>query len=201
MFDSSVKRNQAFSFEVGANQVIKGWDEGVALMKEGDKFRFIIPYTLAYGENGRPPQIPAKSDLIFDVELISVTSIKQIEPYNATGKDTIKTASGLKYIVIEKGTGTKATSGAKIKVHYTGFFDNGKIFDSSVKRGEPIEFVVGKGQVIKGWDEGLQLMQVGDKFKFFIPYQLGYGEEGYLGAIPPKSNLTFDVELVEVKSL
>lgn len=199
MFDSSVKRNQPFKFEVGAGRVIKGWDEGVALMKEGDKIRFIIPYQIAYGEAGRPPQIPAKSDLIFDVELIKVEAIKQILPYDAKGKDTLKTSSGLKYIIIEKGKGTKATAGAKIKVHYTGFFDDGKIFDSSVKRGEPIELVLGKGQVIKGWDEGLQLMNVGDKFKLLIPYQLAYGDAGRPGAIPPKTNLTFDVELVEVK--
>lgn len=199
MFDSSVKRKQPFKFEVGAGQVIKGWDEGVALMQVGDKFRFIIPYDLAYGEAGRPPHIPEKSDLIFDVELLDVVPTKQIEPYDISGKEILTTESGLQYVFIQRGKGRSPGIGSTVRVHYTGFFPDGKIFDSSVKRGEPIEFKLGVGQVIKGWDEGIQLMGVGDKARFIIPYNLAYGEKGYPGAIPPKTDLTFDVELVGIK--
>ncbi len=83
-----------------------------------------------------------------------------------------------------------------MKVHYTGSFLDGKIFDSSVQRGQPIDF--GLNQVIPGWTEGVQLMREGAKYKFYIPYQLAYGERGYAGAIPPKSDLIFEVELIKI---
>ena len=198
MFDSSVKRGETFKFELGAGQVIRGWDEGLYLMQEGDKFRLIIPYTLAYGEAGRPPQIPEKADLIFDVELIQVLPPIVVEKFDITGKKEYTTASGIKYYIVKEGTGDLVKSGEKVQVHYTGYFLDGKVFDSSVKRGQPIELSVGVGQVIKGWDEGLQLMKKGDKIRFLIPYSLAYGEKGYPGAIPPKADLIFDVELVNI---
>ena len=98
-----------------------------------------------------------------------------------------------------KKDAVKAEAGKTVSVHYTGYFENGDIFDSSVQRGKPLDFQLGKGQVIKGWDEGISLMKVGDKLKLLIPYQLAYGEQGYSGAIPAKSNLIFDVELIDVK--
>ncbi|OOG72839.1 peptidylprolyl isomerase [Flavobacterium sp. A45] len=106
------------------------------------------------------------------------------------------TASGLKYIVLKEGTGATPTLTSNVKVHYTGTFNDGKIFDSSVERGEPIDFNL--NQVIKGWTEGLQLMKEGAKYKFYIPYTLAYGERGYPGAIPPKSDLIFEVELIKI---
>lgn len=106
------------------------------------------------------------------------------------------TTSGLKYIVLKEGTGAIPTLTSNVKVHYTGTFTNGTIFDSSVKRGEPIDFNL--NQVIKGWTEGLQLMKEGSKYKFYIPYTLAYGERGYPGAIPPKSDLLFEVELIKI---
>ena len=110
-----------------------------------------------------------------------------------------KTDSGLQYIVIEEGEGDKALAGKKVKVHYTGKLEDGTEFDSSIKRGEPIEFVLGVGQVIKGWDEGIALMSVGDKYQLIIPPELGYGDRGAANVIPPNSVLIFDVELVEVE--
>ncbi|QQS35858.1 MAG: FKBP-type peptidyl-prolyl cis-trans isomerase [Ignavibacteriales bacterium] len=110
--------------------------------------------------------------------------------------DTITTASGLKYIIIEKGSGEKAVTGKEAAVHYTGYLLNGTIFDSSIPRKEPIEFILGKGMVIKGWDEGISLMSIGDKMKLIIPANLAYGERGSGDVIPPNSTLIFDVELV-----
>lgn len=106
------------------------------------------------------------------------------------------TSSGLCYAVIEEGTGAQPADTSNVKVHYTGTFLNGKVFDSSVQRGQPIDF--GLNQVIKGWTEGVQLMKEGAKYKFYIPYQLAYGERGYPGAIPPKSDLIFEVELIKI---
>src|SRR5690606_27214675 len=112
--------------------------------------------------------------------------------------DTVTTESGLKYIVIDEGNGAKAENGKAVEVHYTGYLTDGKVFDSSRDRGEPIEFVLGKGQVIKGWEEGIALMSIGDKFKLIIPPALGYGERGAGNVIPPNTTLIFDVELMSV---
>jgi FKBP-type peptidyl-prolyl cis-trans isomerase len=113
--------------------------------------------------------------------------------------DTQKTDSGLQYIVMEEGTGDQAVSGKKVKVHYTGKLEDGTEFDSSIKRGQPIEFTLGVGQVIKGWDEGIALMKVGGKTQLIIPPELGYGAAGAGSVIPPNAVLIFDVELVEVE--
>jgi peptidyl-prolyl cis-trans isomerase A (cyclophilin A) len=107
-----------------------------------------------------------------------------------------ETPSGLRYNVITEGTGAQPTATSTVKVHYEGSFLDGNIFDSSIKRGEPIEFPLDR--VIKGWTEGVSLMKEGAKYKFYIPYQLAYGERGYPGAIPPKSDLIFDVELIKI---
>ena len=111
----------------------------------------------------------------------------------------MKTASGLEYIETEPGTGVQAEAGKTVSVHYTGKLQDGKVFDSSISRGEPIMFQLGKGKVIKGWDEGIALMKVGGKAQLIIPPQLGYGERGAGGVIPPNATLLFDVELVDVK--
>lgn len=110
-----------------------------------------------------------------------------------------KTASGLYYIMEQEGTGEQAVAGKTVSVHYTGTLVSGKKFDSSRDRGQPIDFPLGQGAVIKGWDEGIALLKVGGKAKLIIPYQLAYGEQGYPGAIPPKATLIFDVELMGVK--
>jgi len=111
----------------------------------------------------------------------------------------MKTSSGLEYIEVEAGTGAQAETGRTVSVHYTGKFQDGKVFDSSVSRGEPIEFPLGKGRVIKGWDEGIALMKVGGKAQLIIPPDLAYAERGAGGVIPPNATLVFDVELVSVK--
>jgi len=116
---------------------------------------------------------------------------------NKKKEGVITTASGLQYKILSKGTGEvspKATD--KVKVHYKGTLLDGKVFDSSYERNQPAEFPL--NQVIKGWTEGLQLMHVGDKFQFFIPYELAYGEMGRGETIPPATVLTFEVELLDI---
>ncbi len=116
---------------------------------------------------------------------------------NAKKDGIITTASGLQYLVLKEGTGKSPKATDSVKCHYEGFLTNGTVFDSSIQRGEPATFPL--GGVIKGWTEGLQLMKEGGKTRFFIPYNLAYGEAGASGAIPPYAALIFDVELIEVK--
>ncbi len=109
-----------------------------------------------------------------------------------------QTDSGLRYKIIQKGSGAQAEKGKSVSVHYEGSLDNGQVFDSSYRRKDPITFTLGIGQVIQGWDEGIALLKEGDKARFVIPSYLGYGERGAGGVIPPNATLVFDVELVKV---
>jgi peptidylprolyl isomerase len=110
----------------------------------------------------------------------------------------VETATGLGYVEIVEGTGTQPKPGDSVSVHYTGWLKSGQKFDSSVDRGEPLQFRVGRGQVIKGWDEGVGSMRVGGKRKLIIPAHLGYGARGAGGVIPPNATLVFEVELLGI---
>lgn len=113
-----------------------------------------------------------------------------------SGAATITTSSGLQYVILQEGTGDGVTAGKKVTVHYTGWLTNGTKFDSSLDRGRAFDFTLGIGQVIKGWDEGVQGMKVGEKRKLFIPSALGYGPRGAGGVIPPNADLVFEVTLL-----
>ena len=119
-------------------------------------------------------------------------SFEQVGP---EGKE-VTSSSGLQYIDLKVGTGATAQAGQTVAVHYTGWLENGKKFDSSVDRGQPFSFPLGAGRVIKGWDEGVQGMKVGGKRKLIIPSNLGYGARGAGGVIPPHATLIFEVELL-----
>ena len=110
-----------------------------------------------------------------------------------------KTDSGLRYQILQKGNGQQAAKGKGVSVHYKGMLTDGTVFDSSYQRKQPIDFTLGVGQVIAGWDEGIQLLKVGDKARFVIPSHLAYGSQGAGGVIPPNAILIFDVELMDVK--
>ena len=116
---------------------------------------------------------------------------------SSEGKE-ITTSSGLQYIDQVVGTGETAKAGQTVSVHYTGWLENGKKFDSSVDRGQAFSFPLGAGRVIKGWDEGVQGMKVGGKRKLIIPSNLGYGPRGAGGVIPPNATLIFEVELLGI---
>lgn len=190
-FDSSLDRKQPATF--GLQQVIAGWTEGLQLMAPGDRFRFWIPEELAYrGQPNKPAGM-----LVFDVELLSYkTPPKAPEAppdVAAAPADATKTASGLAYKVLKKGPGgDKPTTESMVTVHYAGWTTDGKNFDFSRKRGDnPASF--GVGGVIPGWTEGLQLMETGDSYRFWIPPELAY--EGKRG---PQGTLVFDVDLLSV---
>jgi len=119
-------------------------------------------------------------------------------PTKVTGDGT-KTASGLQYWDIRVGTGDEAKNGSHVKVHYTGWLTSGKKFDSSVDANQPFDFTIGKGDVIKGWEEGVTGMKVGGKRQLRIPPDLAYGQSGYPGVIPANATLIFDIQLLGVK--
>ncbi|MBL4653864.1 MAG: FKBP-type peptidyl-prolyl cis-trans isomerase [Flavobacteriales bacterium] len=122
----------------------------------------------------------------------------EVPPYDVTGKDSVVTATGLKYWKMNETEGTSPEKGQMVFVHYSGFLLDGKKFDSSWDRMKPFNFNVGMGRVIKGWDEGIMLLKVGEKARFEIPANLAYGAAGAGGAIPPNATLIFDVELLKI---
>ncbi len=222
---SSYDRGEPMKFEYGKRFDTPGFEEGIGMMKKGGKATFVVPSKIAFGEMGRGAMVGPYSTVIYDVEVIDVQSKAEYEKEQAAAKkvaqakletsktqekDLMKkylkeknitvapTATGLYYVEKVKGTGAKAAAGKKVKVHYTGTLLNGTKFDSSRDRNEPFEFTLGKGQVIKGWDEGISLMNVGGKATLVIPSSIAYGDRD-MGTIPPYSTLVFDVELLDVK--
>ena len=201
VFDESYQRGQPISFTLGVGQVIPGWDQGIAQLSKGAKARLTIPADMAYGAMERPG-IPANSILIFDVELVDIEEApKPIvhEPHSTEGMEAIETGSGLKVYIVEEGSGEPAAAGKTVKVHYHGMLEDGTKFDSSFERGEPIEFKLGEGRVIPGWEEGIAMLTAGTKAQLVIPSELAYGDRGAGGVIPPGATLIFDVELLSVK--
>ena len=190
MFDSSATRGKPST--VAVERVIPGFSEGLQLMVIGEKRRLWIPESLAYkGADGRP-----KGMLVFDIQLLDVQASPTAAPPDVAKPpaDARRTASGLAYKVLKEGTGSSNPSrSSRVTVHYTGWTTDGKVFDSTVSRGQPATF--GLNQVIKGWTEGLQFMVEGDKTRFWIPENLAYqGQPGM-----PKGMLVFDIELLRIE--
>ncbi len=175
VFDASRQHGGPVSFPL--NQVIKGWTEGVGSMKVGGVRKLVIPPDLAYGSQGAGNVIPPNATLTFIVELLDIPKVK------------------IEDVVV--GTGAEAVNGKTLTVNYTGKLQDGTVFDTSVGK-TPFELVLGAGQVIPGWEQGLQGMKVGGKRILTIPPSLAYGEQG-AGSIPPNATLTFEVELLDVK--
>lgn len=200
--------------------------EGFSMMHKGDSASFIVDidssFVNLFGYNTLPPQFSSTDIMRFEVRLDDfypesefrfrmIENIKKNYPaetekaaseLNAylekNGVVAQPTSTGLYYVKTQDGTGEKPSKGSTVKAHYTGCLLDGTVFDTSIERGEPIEFVLGVGQVIPGWDEGIALMSKGEKAVLYIPYYLAYGDRD-LGVIPPFSNLVFEVELIDFK--
>lgn len=223
---STYEANGPMTWENGKDFDNKGVTEALTMMSKGSKASIIVPSELAFGDQGRGQMIPPCTTLLYDLEMVEIQTKAQYEKekadvlakeeaekvkakkeetgklqsYLKANKITVRpTASGLYYIEQHKGTGPQAVAGKKVKVHYTGTLINGKKFDSSLDRKEPFEFILGQGQVIPGWEEGLSMMKKGGKAKLIIPSKLAYGENGRMPTIPPSATLVFEVELLDVK--
>ncbi|MGB3767678.1 MAG: FKBP-type peptidyl-prolyl cis-trans isomerase [Phormidesmis sp.] len=151
------------------------------------------PATSAVIEQSETLVAQSASDLMDDLGEETVAEA-------AGAENTVTTDSGLQYVVIEEGDGASPQTGQRVFVHYVGTLEDGTKFDSSRDRGRPFDFTIGQGQVIKGWDEGVGDMKVGDRRKLIIPPDLGYGARGAGGVIPPNATLIFDVELLRIGS-
>lgn len=223
---SSYDQGQPMELEVGKEFDNKGITEVLSMMRKGAKATAIIPSELAYGAEGRGEMVAPHTSMKYEVEIVDIipkdvyekqkqqqeTEMKQMEDQNKLREkanilkylqdNNLKaapTASGLYYFEQVKGTGATPQPGQKVKVHYTGKLLNGNKFDSSVDRGQPFEFQLGMGQVIRGWDEGIALMQVGGKALLVIPSELAYGSRAMGDRIPAYSPLVFEVELLGVE--
>jgi len=215
VFDAS---ESGFPVNFRPGMLIKGYDEAVGLMKPGAKGKFIIPSALAYGDKSAA-LVPPNSPVIFDIEWLTPEEVEaekaeakrkreaearaKIEKEDADMQAYLKennllekaqkTDSGIYYIMEKEGEGEHPTSTETITAHYHGMLLDGTVFDSSVDRGQPFKFQLGR--VIKGWQEAMGMMKPGGKGKFVIPSALAYGERGAGGVIPPNAPLVFDIEL------
>lgn len=194
---NSKETGSPFKFVLGENDFVKGADEAIAGMKTGGTRTIIIPSNLAYGSQGEGA-VPPNTNLKVVVELLDAKDAIHATKWKIDSSKIKTTKSGLKYYIVEQGTGVKPDSGSIVTVNYTGWLSDGKKFDSSVERDEPIVFTLGIGQVIPGWDEGIKLLNKGTKAVLIIPPALAY-KGRQVGPIPPNSTLTFDVELIDIK--
>ncbi|OWK38177.1 FKBP-type peptidyl-prolyl cis-trans isomerase [Fimbriiglobus ruber] len=191
-FDSSHRRGEAATFPLGS--LIKGWQLGIPGMKTGGVRRLMIPSDLGYGDRGAGADIPGKSTLVFEIELIRAWTLP---PVDAKEWVEIKGGNGMKMWEVVEGKGDVCKPGATVKIHYTGWLLDGTIFDSSHKRGEAATFPL--GNLIKGWQVGVPGMKPGGVRRLLIPHELAYGEFGRPPAIPAKATLLFEMELVGIE--
>jgi FKBP-type peptidyl-prolyl cis-trans isomerase len=191
-FDMSANHEYPFEFVLGKGDAIAGLDQGLVGMKVGGQRELTIPSDLAYGDRGAlNGKIPPNAALVFEVELLSVTTpLAELPP---TKVKELKTED----LIV--GKGAEAKTGNVLTMHYTGWLENGaQFYRSRDNDGEPIKFLLGEGQVIKGWEQGMIGMKVGGKRKLTIPPELGYGAKGVNDVIPPNAALIYEVELLEV---
>lgn len=203
----------------------QGFDEGVGYLKKGGKIKMIVPSDLAFDSVGRGQMVPPYSTLIYEAELLEMLSKEAVERekeaqrksaeakamkskaeeaskiqayINRENVSIAPTASGLYFIEKEAGSGAQAEEGKEVKVHYTLYNIEGDKLQSSLDGGQPFSFTLGKGQVIKGWDEGIAMMKAGGKATLLVPSSLAYGATDRGQDIPAYSPLVFEVELLEV---
>ena len=193
-FDSSLDRGEPLPFFVGIGQMIPGFDEGVALMKEGGKAKLVIPPELGYGDQERGA-IPANSTLIFEVELLSVDHPNP--PLEVDEADYEITGSGLKYYDFIIGEGASPKDGPVV-MGFALWRSDGMSLGRSQDQGQPLIASVGSGELLPGWDEGVSTMKVGGKRQLMIPPELAFGEKGAGNTIPPNTTLIAEIELLEV---
>lgn len=198
MFDNSYDRGEPLEFSLGAGQVIAGWERGLLGMKVGEIRKLSIPYQLAYGDREIGP-IPPRSDLYFEVELVSADPPLAPDNFADSKKAKWQKIENGVFAWDEKtGEGAAAHPGSRISVHYTGWLASGRKFSSSKDFGKPLATILGGGRLINGWEIGLDGMTPGSVRWLKISPSMGYGAKSY-SAIPPNSTLIFRVEMANAE--
>ncbi len=192
LFDSSVKRNKTESFRL--DQVMKGWGEGLSTMKPGGIRRLEIPSKIALGEKGRPPLIPENADLIFEVQLIEIRPLPTLG--DVSKLKLVELSRGVKKWTLKQGKGKSPNHASKVNAHYSLWLSDGTFLDSTLLRKKPEEFIV--TDITEGLRRGIVTMKEGGRCRFEVPYLVAYGEAGRLPRIPPKADLIYEIELIEV---
>lgn len=196
VFDSSFERGQPIEFVLGQGMVIPGWEQGIAMMREGGQATLIIPPELAYGPQGSPPTIPPDATLTFEVELVEVFAAPRA--LDLSEDDYTETESGLKYYEITEGTGNTPVIGDRVLMDFAAWLEDGTFLGSSEQMGSPLVANLGSGQLFPGWEEAVLDMQEGSSRQLLIPPQLGYGDQGAGNLIPPNANLVWNVTLINI---
>jgi len=226
LFASREQSEDPLKFQLGNRFENEGFQEVVLMMKKGGRAAALVPSERAFGAQGAGQIVPPYTPLFYEVELLDIMNQEEYDAMIAkeaelmaqeaakkkldektlildylaanTITPTLEHEDGILYVEQEKGTGPQPQIGQTVKVHYTGMLLDGSVFDSSVERGAPFEFVLGQGRVIQGWDKGIPFINVGGKGTLIIPFDQGYGERGSGARIPPYSTLVFDIEVLEV---
>lgn len=197
-FDSQMDPEAPYRFRFKVDEVLPGLEEGVATMRPGGKRILVLPPKLAFGESGLPGTVPENTWVRMEVELRKIEpSPPPPEPWSDAGYEIVALESGLQYVDFEVGTGESPVIGSTIVVHYSGYLDDGTLFDTTHFRMRPLQFEFTTDELIRGWIEGLLTMKEGGLRKLIIPPYMGYGEKGFR-SVPPNATLIYDIELVAV---
>lgn len=198
LFEARADDTTPLTIQLTRQNVIEGWFWGIQGMRKGGIRSLTVPSHLAYGDVGIGGIIPPNAILRFVIELHE--SQRPPEPWEIDLGDLESTPDGSRHVILESGRGKLPKQGDVLTLHYSGYLSDGRIFDSSVYRGEAYEVVAGSGTLIKGWEATLMRMKAGERRTVFIPPTLAFGQDGFAGRIPPNDTLRFDIELLSVES-
>lgn len=198
LFEARADDATPLTIQLTRQNVIEGWFWGIQGMRKGGIRSLTVPPHLAYGEVGIGGIIPKNATLRFVIELHETQ--RPPEPWEIDLSELESAGDGTRHVILESGRGKLPKQGDVLRLHYSGYLSDGRIFDSSVYRGEAYEVVAGSGILIPGWESTLMRMKAGERRTVFIPPNLAFGEDGLTGRIPPNDTLRFDIELLSVET-
>lgn len=198
LFEARASDETPLTIQLTKENVIEGWFWGIRGMRKGGIRSLVVPPQLAYGSVGIAGIIPKDATLRFVIELHDTQKPPVAWAIDADALE--RTPDGVQHVVLETGRGPLPKQGDILTLHYSGYLSDGRIFDSSVYRGDAFEVIAGNGTLIPGWESTLMRMKAGERRTVFIPPHLAFGEDGFAGRIPPNDTLRFDIELLSVET-
>jgi len=198
LFETRAADDVPLTIQLTRENMISGWFIGIQGMRKGGIRRLVVPPHLAYGTIGIQGIIPPDATLRFDIELHDWQEVPS--QWELESGEWVTQSNGLRFGIHRNGKGRKPAPGDRLTLHYSGYLEDGRIFDSSVYRGQPFEIIIGKGTLIPGWESTLLDMIPGERRTVYIPPTLAFGEAGYAHRIPPNATIRFDIELIRSES-